>query len=151
MRKLLLTSLAIFLLALPMVAQAAGSPTPTATSAVTPSATQAQGSIPVVDPTALAGAQITPDGLLGLAIRIFLALISLFAFFGLLYSGFTYITSGGDPAKAALARKNIIWAIIGILIAILAYAMLLLVSQIIKEASPTESTPTPATSTPATN
>lgn len=151
MRKLTLIGLTILLLALPMITRAAGSPTPTATSAVTPSATQIQGSIPVIDPTALAGAQVTPDGLFSLAIRVFLALIGLFAFFGLLYSGFTYITSGGDAAKAALARKNIIWAIIGILVATLAYAMLLFVSQIVKEAAPAESTQTAATSTPATN
>jgi hypothetical protein len=86
------------------------------------------------DPTKLAE-NITTDDLKGLGfsqleisglfdrlIQLLLILIALGAFFSIMYSGYQYITSGGDMAVTAKARKNITWAIIGILIALLAFA-----------------------------
>lgn len=37
----------------------------------------------------------------------------------IVYSGVMYITSGGDPTKAETAKKNLIWAIIGLVILLL--------------------------------
>jgi hypothetical protein len=41
----------------------------------------------------------------------------------LVWSGWQYITSAGDPAKAERARTNITYAIIGIVVALLAYVL----------------------------
>jgi hypothetical protein len=41
----------------------------------------------------------------------------------LLWSGISYITAGGDDAKAGTARKGIINAIIGIIIIVLAFVI----------------------------
>lgn len=78
----------------------------------------------LIDPAELPGAQISLDALFSNGINLFLSLITLGAFLSLLYSGFLYITSAGDPNKAETARKNILWSIIGILIALLSFVLL---------------------------
>ncbi len=45
------------------------------------------------------------------------------AVIAIVYSGLMYITSGGDPAKAETAKKNLVWAIIGIVIIALAFVI----------------------------
>lgn len=74
---------------------------------------------------------LTVDGAVSGIIQIFLWLIALGAFFSIIYSGFMYITSAGDAAKAAQARKNIVWALLGILFAILSYGTLVYVTNFI--------------------
>lgn len=39
------------------------------------------------------------------------------------YSGFVYITSSGDPAKITKAKQSIIYAIVGLIVAIAAWAI----------------------------
>ncbi|MEX1051941.1 MAG: hypothetical protein WEC83_00965 [Patescibacteria group bacterium] len=78
----------------------------------------------MIDVKDLPGSNLDPNGLLGAAVNWFLIIIAITAFFSIIYSGFQYITAGGDAAKSEKARKNILWAIIGI---ILASASLLLV------------------------
>jgi hypothetical protein len=39
------------------------------------------------------------------------------------YNGIRYITAAGDPAKAKIARGNIINSLVGVVIAVLAYAI----------------------------
>jgi len=50
-------------------------------------------------------------------------LIGVFAFFGIVISGIQYISSGGDPSKAEKAKKNLIYSIIGIVVAVLALSI----------------------------
>jgi len=52
------------------------------------------------------------------------------AVIALVYSGIMYITAGADAAKAESAKKNIVWAIVGILIAISALIIVNTISQI---------------------
>lgn len=95
------------------------------------SATGSGGSIkPVETITAdqLPGSALNLAEILPAIIRAFLTLIALAAFFGLLYSGLLYITAGGDTGKAETARKNIVWALTGIIIALLSYAAVNLVA-----------------------
>lgn len=81
-----------------------------------------------IDPNDLPGSGITNVGaLLPKIIGWFLTLIALAAFASLLYSGFLYITAGGDTGRAELARKNIVWALSGIVITLLAYVLVVFV------------------------
>lgn len=67
-------------------------------------------------------ADLSIDGAFDRVIQLLLILIALGAFFSIMYSGYQYVTSGGDMAVTAKARKNITWAIIGIIIALFAFA-----------------------------
>lgn len=51
----------------------------------------------------------------------FLLLVSGLAAIAIIYSGLMYITAGGDAEKALKARKNLMWAIIGVVVATLSY------------------------------
>jgi hypothetical protein len=63
-----------------------------------------------------------------------LAIIAALATFaGIIYSGIMIITAGGDPAQAARAKNNLLWAIAGLLIAVLAYIIVLFVFGVGKE------------------
>jgi len=46
------------------------------------------------------------------------------AVIAIVYSGIMYITSGGDTTKAETAKKNLIWAISGIVVITLAYVII---------------------------
>src|SRR4051794_32427905 len=49
-------------------------------------------------------------------------------------SGFRYITAAGDPAKVAKARNGIIYALVGIVIAVIAESILFFVTSRLKSA-----------------
>lgn len=46
------------------------------------------------------------------------------AFVALLYAGALYIFSTGDPQKMEMAKKNIVWVVIGVLAVAMIYAAL---------------------------
>ncbi|MBI4948346.1 hypothetical protein HY844_02220 [Candidatus Berkelbacteria bacterium] len=71
----------------------------------------------------LPGSSLTLSSLFSGAINIILTTIALVAFGSLLYSGFMYISSGGDAAKAETARKNIVWALTGVILAMLSFLL----------------------------
>jgi len=48
-----------------------------------------------------------------------------------LYSGFLFITARGDPTQLKTAQKTILWAIIGIAVAILAFGIIALTMALI--------------------
>jgi hypothetical protein len=70
-------------------------------------------------------------GLLNGVIDWLLGLAGSLAMIAIIYSGLMYITAGGDTAKAETAKKNLIWAIIGIVLITLAYVIIHEVGQII--------------------
>jgi len=49
-------------------------------------------------------------------------------------SGFRYITAAGDPAKVAKARNGIIYALVGIVVAIIAESILFFITDRLKSA-----------------
>jgi hypothetical protein len=51
------------------------------------------------------------------------------AVIAVVYSGIMYITAGGDTAKAETARKNLTWAITGVVVAILAGVIVTIVNK----------------------
>jgi len=84
----------------------------------------------VINFSTLPGAQTNLETVFTRTIRIVFWLIALLAFLGLLYAGFQYITAGGDAAKTTIARRNIIYSLIGIVVALASYVVLAYVVEI---------------------
>ena len=49
----------------------------------------------------------------------------------LVFGGYQYLLSGGDPKKTQSAQKNITWAIVGFIIIFLAYWIVIIVGRIL--------------------
>lgn len=60
-----------------------------------------------------------------------LFILGILAVVAIVYSGLMYITAGSDPTRAEAAKKNLVWAIIGVVIAALSYLLVELVAKII--------------------
>jgi TRAP-type C4-dicarboxylate transport system permease small subunit len=54
-------------------------------------------------------------------ITVLLTLISVLALGALIYGGYQYITSSGNPESAQKAKSTITWGIIGLIVAFAAY------------------------------
>lgn len=63
------------------------------------------------------------SGIFLIITNVLLFLIGAIAVIMLIYGGFRYTTSGGDTAAVTSAKNTILYAIVGIIIAILAYAV----------------------------
>lgn len=57
--------------------------------------------------------------------------IALGAFFYLLYGAFLYVSAFGDESKTASAKKTITSALIGVILAVLAYTLITIVGGIL--------------------
>lgn len=66
-------------------------------------------------------------------IRIFFGIIGAFALLSMTASGLKYVTSGGDPGKTSEAKKGIVFALLGLMIAISAEAI---VAYVVKNGAP---------------
>lgn len=66
---------------------------------------------------------VGPDGVITRITNIVLLAIGFISVIMLLYGGFRYIVSGGDSKKVTDAKNTILYAIIGLVIALLAYAI----------------------------
>ncbi|MFH1375500.1 MAG: hypothetical protein ABIH35_02410 [Patescibacteria group bacterium] len=53
----------------------------------------------------------------------FLGFFALIAMVALIYAGFLYVTAAGNDEQATKAKKIIIWVVIGIIVILLAYAL----------------------------
>ncbi|MGB9681333.1 MAG: hypothetical protein ACPLXL_02205 [Minisyncoccia bacterium] len=62
------------------------------------------------------------------AINWFFNIVIILCIIFIIYAGFTYVTSGGDPGKTKKALQILIYALIGLAVAILAKALINLVS-----------------------
>ncbi|HSX41764.1 MAG TPA: pilin [Candidatus Saccharimonadales bacterium] len=76
---------------------------------------------------------------------IFIAL-ALTAFIALIWAGMMYITAGGDAAKAEKARKSILYTLIGVVVALLSYAIVGWVTKVASTAGTTSNSGTSASS-----
>lgn len=76
-------------------------------------------------PTVCKGAQSTgnpllgPDGVLTKAVNIIALVVGVTAVFVIIIAGLRFITSGGDSAKASSARQAVIYALVGLVVAVL--------------------------------
>ncbi|MBR3368896.1 hypothetical protein IKG45_03900 [Candidatus Saccharibacteria bacterium] len=71
-----------------------------------------------------AGGEEDPENVLNGALGLVFSVAGAIAGAFVVYGGISYITSTGDPAKAARARKIFIYAIIGLLIVLMAYGII---------------------------
>jgi hypothetical protein len=84
----------------------------------------------------IGGSSLTVNDVISGGITLFLGIIAVGAFASLIYSGFVYITAGGDVSKTEKARKNILWAIIGIILAVSSYVLVQLVTSVFDSNNP---------------
>ena len=64
-----------------------------------------------------------PDGILTKVANIFSLITGIIAVFMLIISGLRYVNSSGDPAKTASARSGIIYAAVGVAVAVVAQSV----------------------------
>lgn len=67
------------------------------------------------------GADITP--LVQGIVNILLYIAGAVSVFFILFAGFKFITSAGDASKAASARNTLLYAVIGLIVVVLSYAI----------------------------
>lgn len=84
----------------------------------------------IVNDPKFPGSSLTIDQILSGGVKLFLGAIAVAAFASLIYSGFQYMSAGGDTAKAEKARKNILWAITGIILASASYVVIQYVARL---------------------
>lgn len=73
----------------------------------------------------------SPQELITAIIGWLLFILGALAVVAVIYSGLMYITAGSDPTRAEAAKKNLTWAIIGIVIVALSYVLVEWVARII--------------------
>lgn len=61
---------------------------------------------------------------LGVGLQIFLIVVIIAALFYLVWAGIRWIQSSGDPQKVEAARMQIVYAIIGLVVAFLSFAII---------------------------
>lgn len=79
-----------------------------------------------IDPATLPGSTLDLSTIVNTAVGVFLTIIAIAAFAGLIYSGFLFITSSGDSEKLELAKKNITWSLTGVIISLIAYGLVVI-------------------------
>ena len=62
-------------------------------------------------------------------IQVVLGLVGIVAVCVMIYGGFTYLTSTGNPAKIAKAKNILLYGVVGVVVAGLAYAIVFFVSK----------------------
>jgi len=61
-----------------------------------------------------------PGGLINNLVNVIAIVIGVAAVIVIIFGGFKYVTSGGDPQKTASAKNTILYAVIGLVLAVLA-------------------------------
>ena len=61
--------------------------------------------------------------MIGNIVEILFVIIAIVSVFMIIYAGYTMMTSAGDPGKVKKGKDTILWGIIGLIVAILAYAI----------------------------
>ncbi|MDB4939778.1 MAG: hypothetical protein JWO40_203 [Candidatus Doudnabacteria bacterium] len=77
--------------------------------------------------------------LIATIITMLLGLISLIAVVVIILGGYKYVTSQGNAENAGAARKQITYAVVGLVVAVLAYSVVAIVNNTILSASPASS------------
>jgi len=84
--------------------------------------------VPITGPTQLFG----PDGIITKIISTIMFLIGVLSVIMLIYGGIRYTISAGDATAIANAKNTILYAIVGMIVATLAYALVAFVLNAIK-------------------
>lgn len=83
------------------------------------------------NPGILAEQCASPGGLLSRAINLGLGLVAGLSVLFLIVGGFRYLTASGDSTTTGNAKKNMYWAVIGLGVAILGYAIVAITSNLV--------------------
>lgn len=134
MKRIILTILLPVLMLLP----AATVMEPVYACGTSPAAQQVAGGIDQTGPTAADCGQSAIDNAITQVVRILTIGVGAAAIIAIIWSGFKYITSGGDSGKVGNAKNTLIYALIGIAIAVLAQ---LLVNIVITQSNNVASCP----------
>lgn len=124
MRRIILSFLVIFFLIAPVLIFATSGSVPDG------------GSGPAIDPPPGTIDDLTADDVTRMIINLrnwFAGIVLIIAVFVVLVSAFVYMTAGGDDKKVGLAKKMFINAVIGIVIALLAYGIVGLITNLIND------------------
>ncbi len=71
-------------------------------------------------------------GIIARIVSVIFAIIGVVAVFVIIYAGFMLMTSAGDPGKVKKGKDTILWGVIGLIVSILAYAIINAVLGVIK-------------------
>ena len=85
-----------------------------------------------LDKSKINGYQDGNSGLLTNAINALLYIATIISIIMIIYGGISYATSEGDPKKVASAKATILYAVIGLIVALFAVAIVQFVSTRIK-------------------
>jgi len=119
MRKLILLIFTLFLLI------------PSGSLVATPT-----GSGPSVDPPPEIIENLEADDVVRIIVNVrnwFAGIVLIIAVAVVLFAGFLYMTAGGDDKKVETAKKTLLNGIIGIVVALFAYGIVTLISNLIKD------------------
>ncbi len=78
-------------------------------------------------PTNVGGFEALLQGLLNLLFTIF----GIAAVFFILYAAFLYLTAAGDPEKVKKASKTLLYAVVAVVVAIIAWSLPLLINNVV--------------------
>ena len=71
-------------------------------------------------------------GIIATIVSAIFVIIGVVAVFVIIYAGFLLMTSAGDPGKVKKGKDTILWGVIGLIVSILAYAIIQAVLGVIK-------------------
>lgn len=65
-------------------------------------------------------------------VNVVISLVGILAVFSIIYGGFTYITAQSDPAKIKRGKDMVVYAVVALVVAFLAYGIVLFVTRNLK-------------------
>lgn len=68
------------------------------------------------------------DGLIKTVVNVLLWAVGILSVIMIIFSGFRYITSAGDASKTKSAQSTLIYSVVGLIVAIMAYAIVNMVT-----------------------
>jgi hypothetical protein len=77
------------------------------------------------------GAETAPE-LISRAIQILLGLIAMIAVVVIIVAGIRMVTAGGNPDQIKTAKSAIMWAIVGLVVALMSFSIVAIVERLIK-------------------
>lgn len=77
-------------------------------------------------------AEIEPVAAIEKIITWLITIVLIVAALFIVFAAFTFITAGGDPEKLNTARNQVMYALIGVVVALLAHGLVLLIEKTVK-------------------
>ena len=71
-------------------------------------------------------------GIVQSGVNVVISLVGMLAVFSIIYGGFTYITAQSDPAKIKRGKDMVVYAVVALVVAFLAYGIVLFVTKNLK-------------------